>query len=101
MTTATMTFDSTVRPQPVVRRSLKIPYRALIVAGVAAVAMFAGEKWITTPASSVSTDDAYVKADSTIIAPKVHGLIAEILVQDNQPVEVGQPLIRIDPDDYQ
>jgi len=100
MTTA-MTFDKVVRPQPAVRRSLKVPYRALIVAGLAAGAMFAGEKWITTPASSISTDDAYVKADSTIIAPKVHGLIAEILVQDNQPVEAGQPLIRIDPDDYQ
>jgi multidrug resistance efflux pump len=52
-------------------------------------------------ASSVSTDDAYVKADSTIVAPKIQGLVAQILVRDNQHVVAGQPLIRIDSEDYQ
>ncbi len=63
--------------------------------------MLAGAAWIAMPASSVSTDDAYVKADSTIIAPKVQGLIAQILVRDNQTVGAGQPLVRIDPEDYE
>ena len=43
-----------------------------------------------------STDDAYVKADSTIISPKVSGYIAQVLVGDNQPVKAGQLLARID-----
>src|SRR5580704_10349696 len=30
-----------------------------------------------------STDDAYVQADSTIIAPKVSGYLSEVLVEDN------------------
>jgi len=47
-----------------------------------------------------STDDAYLKADYTIIAPKVSGYIAEVLVQDNQPVKAGQVLARIDARDY-
>jgi membrane fusion protein (multidrug efflux system) len=64
------------------------------------VAIAVGAAWIASPATSVSTDDAYVKADSTIVAPKVQGLIAEILVKDNQAVEAGQTLIRIDPEDY-
>jgi membrane fusion protein (multidrug efflux system) len=72
-----------------------------VVAGAAVLAIAGGAVWIAMPASSMSTDDAYVKADSTIIAPKVHGLIAEILVRDNQSVEAGQPLVRIDPEDYQ
>jgi len=98
MTTAT--FDATL-PRPrsttIIRR---LPLRALGVAALAAAAIAAGAAWIAAPASSVTTDDAYVKADSTIVAPKVQGLIAEILVRDNQPVEAGQPLIRIDGEDY-
>ena len=99
MTTAT--YDAALRPQATLRRSRKLPLRALVVAGAAVLAIAGGAAWIAMPASSMSTDDAYVKADSTIIAPKVHGLIAEILVRDNQSVEAGQPLVRIDPEDYQ
>ena len=48
-----------------------------------------------------STDDAYVKADSTTVAPKVSGYIAQVLVVDNQPVVAGQVLARIDDRDLQ
>jgi membrane fusion protein (multidrug efflux system) len=41
-----------------------------------------------------------VKADSTIISPKVSGYIAEVLVADNQPVKAGQLLARIDDRDF-
>ncbi len=44
----------------------------------------------------VETDDAYVQANSIIIAPRVPGYIAEVLVNDNQPVKAGQVLARID-----
>lgn len=47
-----------------------------------------------------STDDAYLKADYTIVAPKVPGYITEVLVQDNQQVKAGQRLARIDDRDY-
>ena len=47
-----------------------------------------------------TTDDAYVKADSTIIAPKVSGYISEVLVADNEPVKAGQLLARIDGRDF-
>ncbi|CAB3807775.1 Colistin resistance protein EmrA [Pararobbsia alpina] len=43
-----------------------------------------------------STDDAYVQADSTIVAPKVSGYIADVMVDDNQSVKSGQRLARID-----
>jgi membrane fusion protein (multidrug efflux system) len=48
-----------------------------------------------------STDDAYVKADSTTVAPKVSGYIAQVLVDDNQPVKAGQVVARIDDRDLQ
>ncbi len=47
-----------------------------------------------------STDDAYVAADSTVIAPKVPGYLRQVLVIDNQPVKAGQVLARIDSADY-
>ncbi|MGY4640723.1 HlyD family secretion protein [Pseudomonas sp. TE24901] len=43
-----------------------------------------------------STDDAYIKADSTVIAPKVGGYISALPVNDNQPVKAGQLLATID-----
>ena len=49
----------------------------------------------------VSTDDAYVQADNTLIAPRVSGYISQVLVTDNQPVKAGQVLARIDDQDFQ
>ena len=40
------------------------------------------------------------KPISTIIAPKVSGYIAKVLVSDNQPVKAGQLLARIDDRDF-
>ena len=59
-----------------------------------------GHYYLTTGRYLETTDDAYVKADSTIIAPKVSGYIAEVLVSDNQPVKAGQLLARIDDRDF-
>ena len=47
-----------------------------------------------------STDNAYVQADYTTIAPRVSGYITEVLVQDNQKVAAGQLLARIDDRDF-
>src|SRR5207302_712736 len=48
----------------------------------------------------VSTDDAYVKADNTTIAPKVSGYLHEVLVGDNERVRAGQVLAVIDDRDF-
>ena len=52
------------------------------------------------PSREQSTDDAYVHADFTLVAPKVAGFIEQVLVEDNQPVKAGQVLARIDARDY-
>ena len=59
-----------------------------------------GYGYFTTGRYLESTDDAYVKANSTIISPKVSGYIAQVLVGDNQPVKAGQMLARIDDRDF-
>jgi membrane fusion protein (multidrug efflux system) len=48
----------------------------------------------------VSTDDAYVKADNTTIAPKVSGYLTDVQVGDNERVKAGQVLARIDDRDF-
>ena len=82
------------------RQAIKRAGLALaLTLGVAGAADF-GYGYLTTGRYLESTDDAYVKADSTIVSPKVSGYIAEVLVGDNQPVTAGQLLARIDDRDF-
>src|SRR5438552_11354318 len=82
------------------RQAIKRAALALAAAlGVAAAADF-GHYYLITGRYLETTDDAYVKADSTIIAPKVSGYIAQVLVSDNQPVTAGQLLAKIDDRDF-
>ena len=74
--------------------------RTLIVGVVALAAALGGALYIVAPASTQTTDDAYVSADATVVAPKVRGLIAQVLVQDNQVVHAGDLLVRIDPEEF-
>ena len=77
----------------------KLP-RVALVSGIALAAALGGIFWITARPSSESTDDAYVAADMTSVAPKVRGLVAAVLVRDNQAVREGEPLVRIDPEEF-
>jgi membrane fusion protein (multidrug efflux system) len=47
-----------------------------------------------------TTDDAYVAADFTLVAPKVAGLVEEVRVADNEVVSKGQILLILDDRDY-
>jgi membrane fusion protein, multidrug efflux system len=43
-----------------------------------------------------STDDAYVRTDFTLVAPRVNGQITRVLVSDDETVRAGQLLAEID-----
>jgi membrane fusion protein (multidrug efflux system) len=82
------------------RQAVKRAALALAVAlGIAGAGDF-GYGYLTTGRYLETTDDAYVKADSTIVSPKISGYLAEVLVGDNQPVKAGQLLARIDDRDF-
>ncbi|TIR15840.1 MAG: HlyD family secretion protein [Mesorhizobium sp.] len=66
-----------------------------LVAGLTAAVSYGYDYW-TVGQYLESTDDAYLKADYTIVAPKTSGYIAEVLVEDNTRVRAGQVLARID-----
>src|SRR6185503_10274411 len=86
-----------LRPSRQAIRRAALAFAATL--GVAAAAGF-GHYYLTTGRYLETTDDAYVKADSTIVAPKVSGYIGEVLVADNEPVKAGQLLARIDDRDF-
>ncbi len=48
-----------------------------------------------------STDDAYIQAYITQIAPQVGGRVIKLAVDDFQAVKEGQTLVQLDPRDYQ
>ncbi|NYJ15061.1 membrane fusion protein (multidrug efflux system) [Rhizobium leguminosarum] len=73
---------------------------AALLAGVGLSSDFGYRYW-TVGRFIESTDDAYVKADYTTVAPKVAGYIRQVLVNDNDPVKSGQVLARIDDRDFQ
>jgi membrane fusion protein (multidrug efflux system) len=74
--------------------------KALLAVAGAAVLGAAGAGYILMPKSAESTDAAYVQADSTVVAPRIKGQVAEVLVRHNQPVHRGDPLVRIDPEEF-
>ncbi len=82
------------------KSALPFSAKTLLVVGAALVVAGAGTVYIVSPKPSESTDAAYIQADSSVIAPKVRGLVAEVLVAHNQAVHKGDPLVRIDPEEF-
>ena len=82
------------------KRYLRKTFLAAASAVALAGAGYFGWEYWTVGRFLVSTDDAYVQADNTTIAPKVSGYIAEVLVGDNEAVRAGQTLARIDDRDF-
>jgi membrane fusion protein (multidrug efflux system) len=48
-----------------------------------------------------STDDAYVGGNVTVISPRVSGYVSKVVVKDNAYVHAGDPLVELDPADFE
>ncbi|WP_368744735.1 HlyD family secretion protein [Desertibaculum subflavum] len=77
----------------------KILLSILLVAALAAGSYW-GWGWWQHGRFVESTDNAYVEANLTVIAPKVAGYVAEVAVAENQGVKAGDVLAVIDDSDY-
>ena len=60
------------------------------------LALIAGGYWYVTGGQVMSMDDAYVEADKVGISTDVSGIVKEVDVTENQHVEAGQVLYRLD-----
>jgi len=56
---------------------------------------------VKTMLDTVSTDDAYVNGYVTLVAPRVPGQVARVLVHDNYRVQRGTLLVQLDKEPYQ
>jgi len=72
---------------------------ALIVGGI--VVLVAGFFLWRYLGSYESTDDAQIDGHLNAISARVSGHVVKLLVNDNQYVEAGTPLVEIDPRDYE
>jgi membrane fusion protein, multidrug efflux system len=77
------------------------PRRIRLVAYVVilAVAIWACVR-LLADSNTETTNDAYVTADFTLVAPRVAGQLSEVLIEDNQQVKAGQLMVRIDDRDF-
>ncbi|WP_312166930.1 HlyD family secretion protein [Phenylobacterium sp.] len=69
----------------------------LAVGGAVAVGLLVGGgAWWMNKQKYEATDNAFIQADKVTVAPQVDGYVAEVLVTDNQHVQAGQVLVRLD-----
>jgi len=74
--------------------------RGFIVVGVVVVAIIAlGIWWHST--FSEDTDDAQVNGHLIQVSARVGGQVLKVDVEENQTVKAGDPIVELDPSDYQ
>ena len=97
--------ELTESDEPAVAPPPKSSRRRIVLIGVAlavlGAAMYLGIPPILRYFRYASTDDAFINGHVTFISPRIAGRITEVLVEDNQYVEAGQVLARIDRQPFQ
>ncbi|MBA1222185.1 HlyD family secretion protein [Pseudomonas fulva] len=101
MNAAAQTHPSTpTAEQATLRTRRRLRYSAAACLGVLALLALAGY-WLSTGRYLESTDDAYIRADWVALSSRVAGYVATVEVEDDQPVEAGAVLVRLQDRDYQ
>jgi len=96
----------TATADPATRRApgFRPPSRRWLLLGLLAAvvlvgAIAAGLWWLLIASHEVSTDNAYVGADTAEVTPLISGPVIKVLAAETQKVQAGQPLVLIDPAD--
>jgi membrane fusion protein (multidrug efflux system) len=76
-------------------------WRMVLGVLLAALLLVLGIPPVIRSLNTVSTDDAYVNAHVTFVAPRVAGQVARVLVDDNYRVKKGDVLVELDPEPFQ
>ena len=92
----------TIGPSPEQLNNTRIQSHHLrwFVTGVATFLLLGTAYWWGFMRNRVSTDNAYVKADSAQLSSRVPGTILRVFVENDFPVENGQVLVELDPADH-
>jgi membrane fusion protein (multidrug efflux system) len=57
--------------------------------------------WLAWGQFSEETDDSYVNGNMIMLTPQESGIVTSILTDNTQLVDVGQPLVELDPHDFE
>ena len=91
-------------PAPTVQQPRKPIVRRIILGTVLlaalAVAGNYGYDWFTLGRFQISTDDAYAKADMSMLGAQVAGTVKDVPVADNATVKADDVVLRLDDGDY-
>ena len=77
---------------------VKLTVAATILAVVAGSIIYLNKP--ESQSATQTTDDAYVQADFTFVAPQVSGTVDQVLIKDNQRVQKGDLIATIDNRDF-
>jgi membrane fusion protein (multidrug efflux system) len=88
------------KAQPWVGRLRARRRQLLIIAALLIVAVVALAVWWVNAGSYETTDDAFIDARTVPISSQVSAAIVDVPVTDNQAVEAGAVLVRLDDRDY-
>ncbi|MGC2525712.1 MAG: HlyD family secretion protein, partial [Stellaceae bacterium] len=72
-----------------------------LIALVAIAAIAGGVRWWIESSKWVSTDDAFIDTHTVQVSAQVAGRVKAVLAGDNQEARAGQPLVELDPADFQ
>ena len=78
----------------------KKPVILAVLAAALAFGGYEGFHWWTDGRFMVSTEDAYVQADITILSAKISGYVQSVAITNNQSVKAGELIAKIDDGDY-
>ncbi len=88
-------------PEPAAKpRTLKKWIRRILLAPLIPLLVLAGAWAYENTGRIVSTENAYVKTNITPITSIVTGPVAEVAVRENQLVQAGDLLFRVNPDQF-
>jgi membrane fusion protein, multidrug efflux system len=76
-------------------------WRRTLMFALLPVALIAGGYFYVTGGAVMSTDNAYVQADTVGLSTDVSGIVTKVLVHDNQKVAKGDILFKLDPLQFQ
>ncbi|WP_193186785.1 HlyD family secretion protein [Nisaea sediminum] len=86
---------------PEVRRSRKRRFILLLLLTLVLTGSgYKGYEWWTRGRFEISTDDAYVGADMSMLSAKISGYVTTVEVEENQAVKKGDVIARVDDGDY-
>lgn len=86
---------------PVAPARVRRNYKRTVLFALLPLALVAGGYFYVAGGQVMSTDNAYIQADTVGVSTDVSGIVQSVEVHDNEQVKQGQVLFRLDPSAYQ